>query len=211
MTRTRTWAAVLFAAFALSAGGTVPTAQAGLTDRLKKKVEDKVTKKVEGTADEKTAETPAEAPAEGAKANGPNEKVSEVSTKFDYVPGDKVLLYDDFTQDELGEFPAQWGLSSGTFEVAEMKGERWLRCVSANGDIRMNVPPTLPEFWTLEFDFYYDGEGGAIALTMSALAKDGSTVWQTMYPYSGTNWGSRAGPSPRRRRPRARQCPAATT
>jgi hypothetical protein len=49
---------------------------------------------------------------------------------FDLVPAPSS---DDFTQDELGEFPARWRLSVGTFEVAEMSGERWLRCTSDDG------------------------------------------------------------------------------
>src|SRR5207247_10957047 len=67
-------------------------------------------------------------------------KVSSVSTRFDYVPGDSVMFVDDFKLDELGEFPARWRLVEGTFEVAEMDGERWLRCVSADGRGRMKLP-----------------------------------------------------------------------
>ena len=47
--------------------------------------------------------------------------------KADFVPGEKTLFYDDFTQDDLGEFPAHWTLKQGTLEVAEMNGQRWLR------------------------------------------------------------------------------------
>jgi outer membrane protein OmpA-like peptidoglycan-associated protein len=67
-----------------------------------------------------------------------------------------VIVYDDFTQDELGEFPARWDLKQGTYEVAEGEGERWLRCVSPDATIRMKLPAmaSLPEFWTLEFDFF---------------------------------------------------------
>ena len=44
-----------------------------------------------------------------------------MSTKFDFVPGDKVLFADDFTQDELGEFPARWKLLEGTWEVTSVQ------------------------------------------------------------------------------------------
>jgi outer membrane protein OmpA-like peptidoglycan-associated protein len=49
----------------------------------------------------------------------------------------------------------------------------------------MKVPPALPEFWTLEFDFYCADPGGAIALTVNALAAGGHTAWQLRFPYSG--------------------------
>jgi hypothetical protein len=104
-----------------------------------------------------------------------------------------VIFLDDFTQDELGEFPARWDLKEGTFEIAEMDGERWLRCVSSSGTVRMKVPPTLPEFWTLEFDFYGVDLGGSIALTMTALTSDGNQVWEMLFPYSGSSVGLRCG------------------
>src|SRR6185503_13499314 len=111
---------------------------------------DKAVNKASGDAEKATGtkESGAAAEASSEKAEGSPKgdggTVSSVSTKFDFVPGDHVIFTDDFTQDELGEFPARWKLSGGNFEVAEMKGERWLRCVSQNGSVSMKVPPTLP-------------------------------------------------------------------
>ena len=188
---------VLFAWLALIVLASAPVAHAGLTDRLKKKVEDKATKKVEDKVAGKTDE-PTEGPAAtsggaGAAGAGAPGKVSEVSTKFDYVPGDKVLLFDDFTQDDLGEFPAQWKLVRGTFETVEQAGERWLRCVSDDGSIRMKRPePTsLPEFWTLEFDFQ-GSEPMASALVVRGVDARGSEAWAATFP-SGNGLAFRCG------------------
>ena len=93
----------------------VSVSHAGLMDKLKKKGENKAKEAAESVVDEKAGEVTGEVSSEAeaaetdaaesgreeagsAKAGG-NEQVSEVSTKFDYVPGDKVLLFDDFTQD----------------------------------------------------------------------------------------------------------------
>ena len=132
-----------------------------------------------GTTDAPTGEGAAAAPAKG----GSGGSASSVSTKFDYVPGDKVLFLDDFTQDELGEFPARWRLMIGTFEVAEMNGERWLRCTAKDGTIAMKLPAMakLPEFWTLEFDFYAT-EPMASALTVRGVNERGNTAWEAIYP-----------------------------
>jgi hypothetical protein len=170
-----------------------PVSHAGLMDKIKKKAEDKAKQTAEGAVDEKAGEVTGEATGEAtttatteeggnAKQSG-SEKVSEVSTKFDYVPGDKVVFFDDFTQDELGEFPAQWKLVSGTFEVAEKDGERWLRCMSQDGYIQLKLPAaeTLPEFWTLEFDFY-STEPMSGALMVYGLAKDGNSAWEATFP-----------------------------
>lgn len=178
-----------------------PAGHAGFGDALKKKVGDKATQKAGDAVDKATEKKPAETP--GAPATGEtgsettpaagekgapagSEKVSAVSTKFDYVPGDKVMLLDDFTQDELGEFPARWRLAQGTFEVVESGGERWLRCVSVDGRVSMKLPPmeTLPEFWTLEFDFFGE-EPMSSALTVTAYDKTETAVWNMEFPHGG--------------------------
>jgi outer membrane protein OmpA-like peptidoglycan-associated protein len=192
-------AAILLASITVSVFGPAAT-HAGLTDKLKKKVQDKAAQKVEQKADQKidqetegTEAASGEAPAGEAAAPGGSGRVSDVSTKFDYVPGDKVLLFDDFTQDELGEFPAQWKLVGGTFEVVEQSGERWLRCVSVDGTTRMKraTPPSLPEFWTLEFDFYATEPMGS-ALTVRGLGKNESPSWEATFP-QGNDMAFRSG------------------
>ena len=180
----------------------VPVAEAGLGDALKKKM-DEQKKKAEAAAAAKAAEqaaTPAAAkPAEGAAtpaaetgaegkaapaASAAPTKVAEVSTKFDFVPGDNVIVLDDFTQDDLGEFPARWKPIAGTFEVAESAGERWLRCMSPDGTIRLRLPeaPALPEYWTFEFDFF-GTEPMSSALVVKGMAKGDHVVWEATYPH----------------------------
>jgi OOP family OmpA-OmpF porin len=174
---------------------------AGFADALKKKMAEKATKKAEAAVD-KATEKPGQSaePAEAEKAagaaaapTGAGAKVSAVSTKFDYVPGDAVLFVDDFRQDELGEFPARWTLSIGTFETAEMDGERWLRCMSPDGTIRPKLPAMekLPEFWTLEFDFY-GAEPLASALTVRGVGENDQTAWEATWP-NGTSLSFRSG------------------
>ncbi len=179
-----------------------PNAHAGLGDKLKSKISKKAEQKTEEAIDGATGEAAPNADAAeagdagaGEKSGGSSGKVSDVSTKFDYVPGDKVLLYDDFTQDELGEFPAQWKLASGNFEVAEKASERWLRCTSVDGHVRMKLPgvTALPEFWTLEFDFYGIEQGASIALTVAGLSKAGSNVWELTFPHGGNGVAFRCG------------------
>jgi OOP family OmpA-OmpF porin len=203
MIRWRVLVALLAWAVAITLAA--PLVHAGPFDKLKKKVETKVNEKTDKASDKAvnkasgdadkaagTSEPASTSDAEEGK-KGDGKTVSSVSTKFDFVPGDHVIFTDDFTQDDLGEFPARWTLGGGNFEVAEMKGERWLRCVSTNGSVRMKVPLTLPEFWTLEFDFYGVDLGGSIALTMDGLTSEGNSVWQMLFPYSGTNVGLRCG------------------
>ena len=188
---------------------------AGPFDSIKKKAGDKASKEAERAIDEAetgseeksqpeagvpkaggtpAGETSSPAGAEPAAKAGSGTaagSVSSVSTKFDFVSGDSVLLADDFTQDELGEFPARWRLAGGTFEVAEMDGERWLRCTSDDGHIQMKVPKGLPEYWTLEFDAI--GFGSDAHILMTAVDDKGGYVWQTTFPSGERNLAFRCG------------------
>lgn len=161
-------------------------------DDTKKATED-AKKSTESSGDAKGKSSGAEsggASSESAAKPGASSsdggKVSSVSTKFDFVPGDSVMFYDDFTQDELGEFPARWKLVQGTFEVSEFEGERWLRCVSADSHIQMKVPnlKELPEFWTLEFDVYCE-EPMDQAYTFGAHNAADSRIWEAVYASGG--------------------------
>src|SRR6267378_197926 len=196
MCRIPSRAALLATLLAVTVCFAASVVQAGPFDKIKKKVEKKVTEKTDKTEDgaadkaSKEKEGEKEGGEESGQAastkSGSGGKVSSVSTKFDYVPGDNVMFFDDFTQDELGEFPARWRLNGGTFEVAESEGERWLRCVSPDGYVRMKLPTAgaLPEFWTLEFDFFGE-EPLASALSVRALGGGESVVWEGVFPVGG--------------------------
>jgi outer membrane protein OmpA-like peptidoglycan-associated protein len=193
--------ATLNGLFALALLAVAAPSQAGFGDALKKMKEqsgkkskeaiDKAVQVVEtpDTKKDSTAAAPAPATATAAPAAAATSsdasatKVAAVSTKFDFVPGDKVILADDFTQDELGEFPVRWKAIWGNFEVAESGGERWLRCMSPDGTVRLRLPeaPALPEYWTLEFDFYGTApmEG---AMSVKGMTKDDRTVWEATWP-----------------------------
>lgn len=44
---------------------------------------------------------------------------------FDFVPGDRVLFYDDYGSDNVGDFPRRFEFEEGNAEVAEWEGSRW--------------------------------------------------------------------------------------
>lgn len=190
MNRHRIAIPFLVALFVLFGVGPTSVSHAGFGDALKKKIGDKISKKTGSAADKAAGESDKSA-GEGAKsaagdgaAGGAGDKVSNVSTKFDFVPGDSVLFMDDFTRDDLGEFPAKWRLVLGTFEVAELKGERWLRGMSPDGRVRLKLPVAgvLPEFWTLEFDFF-GVEPLASAVTVRAIADNDDAAWEAWFPH----------------------------
>jgi OOP family OmpA-OmpF porin len=39
-----------------------------------------------------------------------------VVSKYDFIPGEKVIFFDDFSAEGVGDFPAQW-LTNGSGEI----------------------------------------------------------------------------------------------
>jgi len=78
-------------------------------------------------------------------------------TKYDFVPGNKVIFYDDMTDEEEGEFPYRWNLDRGVFEIVRLGKEFWIMC-SDDGSIRPKIADApLPEKYTVEFEIYDNG------------------------------------------------------
>lgn len=78
-------------------------------------------------------------------------------TKYDFVPGDQVIFYDDLAGEEVGEFPSRWELIGGVFEVASKGDSKWILCTDS-GDLRPSLPDgAFPSTFTIEWDIYDNG------------------------------------------------------
>lgn len=73
-------------------------------------------------------------------------------SKFDFVPGDKVITMEDFSQDAVGDFPAKWNTNSSG-EVVTVDGQEghWLM-VKKKGKFIPEFIKDLPENFTLQFE-----------------------------------------------------------
>ncbi len=80
---------------------------------------------------------------------------------YDFKPGDRIIFADDFSKDEVGDFPRRFEFRSGQLEIVEWNEGRWLR--SAQGKFWIPLPETLPERFTVEFDL--TGNGNAMVIT----------------------------------------------
>lgn len=108
-------------------------------------------------------ETPVNTPNE----MGTSEENSETSTpvaktwsKYNFVPGDKIIFEDDLASEENGEFPSRWDLSKGGAENARMGNENIINF--ENYSIINPLKDTqnyLPEVFTIEFDAYFNDAG----------------------------------------------------
>ncbi len=82
----------------------------------------------------------------------------EIYSKFDYVPGDKLLFFDDFSQDFIGDFPARWN-TNGSGEVVKINkvDGNWLQLKSGYNLLYIPDITSLPEDYTIEFDVIIQG------------------------------------------------------
>ena len=76
--------------------------------------------------------------------------------KFDFVPGDEVIFYDQLDGEQLGEFPSKWELLNGECEIQRSNGENVI-ALMPHVDIMPLMNPSwnyLPDVYTVEFDYY---------------------------------------------------------
>ncbi len=80
------------------------------------------------------------------------------AVKAEFVPGDKVILYDDFTDMEGDEPPPHWKVRGGTAELRVGDGIRQLTMTAQRVTLTPNVTG-LPANFTMETDVAYKGHG----------------------------------------------------
>ncbi|MFD2099584.1 OmpA family protein [Flagellimonas iocasae] len=86
------------------------------------------------------------------------EKTITVYSKFDYVPGDKLLFFDDFANDFIGDFPSKWNTNgSGEVVTIDNSPQRWMELIPGYGIHYVPNMPDLPEEYTIEFDLFAYG------------------------------------------------------
>ena len=107
--------------------------------------------------DEEEAVAEDEAPA-AKKKTAQGEEV-----KSDFVPGTVVIFEDNLQGEQLGEFPSKWDLIENNAEVAKMNGKMAIKFEHGSNTeimplIKDGNKKYLPEFYTLEFDFFATGK-----------------------------------------------------
>jgi OOP family OmpA-OmpF porin len=140
------------AALALAGTGRPAEAQFGrrLKDAVKRTAEDRAIQAAVKT--ENQAIDGATSGSKGTAATQADTTTAAAWANYDFKPGERVLFADDFASDEVGDFPRRMEFKAGALEIVEWQGARLLR---TNSDSRwfIGVPETLPERYTMEFDY----------------------------------------------------------
>lgn len=100
----------------------------------------------------KQAETPPEKAVEPQAPAQPEQPSLQSFSKYDFTPGEKVIFYDDFVQDAVGDFPALWN-TNGSAEVVttNLFEGNWMKFACREA-IWTDQVLNLPDNYTVEFD-----------------------------------------------------------
>lgn len=192
---------LLFVFVLILAIGVTQTTQAQLLDKLKKKTEEKIKKeggrRVDDQIDKgvKKGYDEVEKQIEGEEKSAGNEKdttqskdnkVNESDTKgtesntqftssskYDFVPGEKVIFFDDFSQDAVGDFPALWTANApGEVNTLNIAPGNWLNLNSGEGNYFYLKSIDFPKNFIIEFDIVPKKTGGRIAAGLILYGED---------------------------------------
>ncbi|MGE5498034.1 MAG: hypothetical protein ACM3Q2_08195, partial [Syntrophothermus sp.] len=127
-------------------------------DKVNKGVEkgyDEVEKGLKGEGDNKPKDNTKNPPAQTNANQLPAENSikAEINSKYDFIPGEKLIFFDDFTAENIGDYPVQWNTTgSGEVVTTNLAQGRWFYITNGSGIATLLDPLTLPENFTIEFD-----------------------------------------------------------
>jgi OmpA-OmpF porin, OOP family len=173
----------------LSIGITCVNAQINISGKIKRQAENRANKKVDKGIDKALDETedevkdifkkkPEEQKQQGeAEDNAQTEKKQSVVTvpqepstglqsysKYDFIPGDQVLFYEDFSQDAVGDFPGLWTTDvAGEVNTLNIAPGNWFNLNSTEGTYWFVQDIDFPKNFILEMDIVPKKEGGRYA------------------------------------------------
>ena len=154
-----------------------------VADRAKNRAENNANNKVNNAVD-KTVDEAMDPKIDGKKEPGKENDAAiknvestsgpaslKTYSKFDFVPGEKIIGFEDFSTGNIGDFPAGWN-TNGSGEIVTIEGisGRWL-WISSPGVFLPEFTDKYPEDFTFEFDLMHGipTTGGSFQFVMAEL------------------------------------------
>jgi OmpA-OmpF porin, OOP family len=92
---------------------------------------------------------------------------------YDFIPGENVILFDDFSQDAVGDFPALWTANApGEINTLNIAQGKWLNLNSTDGNYFLLKSIDFPKNFIIEFDIVPKKTGGRIAAGLILYGED---------------------------------------
>jgi outer membrane protein OmpA-like peptidoglycan-associated protein len=149
-------------------------------DKIEQGIKGVFKKKDEPEAKETKKQEPA-APsgqAETAKATE-NQPLKQEETrlqsfsKYDFVPGDRIILFEDFSQDAVGDFPALWTTdAAGEINTLNIAPGNWFNLNSSEGTYWFMNDIDFPKNFIIEFDIVPKKGGMRIAADLVLFGEE---------------------------------------
>ena len=106
---------------------------------------------------EKDAADEEAAPTTSKARQDPSKQKLEAFTQYDFVAGDKILYYEDFAQDAIGDFPALWTTDgSGEVKTLNIAPGHWLHMNGQEAVYCYTKAIDFPTNFIMEFDIIPD-------------------------------------------------------
>lgn len=111
--------------------------------------------------DEEASDEETTTPAQSKKTTPPaqaNAPTLMSNTKYDFVPGDKILYFEDFAQDAVGDFPALWTTNGGgEVKTVNLASGNWFHMNKEDAVYCYTKSIAFPQNFIIEFDVIPDG------------------------------------------------------
>jgi len=131
----------------------------GVNGVFKKKDKDKDGEDKDSEGETKTEKSDEGDNVEGNASgdNGTNSVKLESYSAYDFIPGDKILFFEDFSQDAIGDFPALWtSNSSGEVKTVNIAPGKWFHLNGEDASYCFTKDIAFPENYIVEFDIIPD-------------------------------------------------------
>lgn len=123
----------------------------------------------------------------GVKPIANNQPALQSYSNYDFVPGERIILFDDFSQDAVGDFPALWTANAaGEINTLNIAPGKWLNLNSTDGNYFFLNKIDFPKNYIIEFDIIPKKTGGRIAAGLILYAETKHTEMDVS-PHPGVN------------------------
>jgi len=148
--------------------------EGGIKGAFKKDSNSDKTKENKDSKDKKDDQSTVDEESNTSDKDAKQEKTPLQSfSKYDFVPGDKVILYEDFSQDAVGDFPALWTTNvPGEINTLNIAPGNWLNLNSTDGTYFLMKSIEFPKNFIIEFDIVPKTTGGRIAVDLTLYAEN---------------------------------------
>ena len=116
---------------------------------------------------------------------------SDVDVNNAFAPGQRIVFYEDYANDPVGNFPARLEFVSGNWEVASWQGRRLMRTTGPRGAaFRISLPEALPDSFTIETEVYFARASHRLLVMTQPPQKRGGDVDYNFFQIAIGNGGS---------------------